>query len=75
MFFISDSSLEVTFVGGRRVVGAFEARAPYSGAEIIQTLYCQNTERILMKKQGITNAELKKRIEEKLEIIKKEYFY
>jgi hypothetical protein len=27
------------------------------------------------EKQGITNAELKKEFEEKLEIIKKEYFY
>ena len=61
--------------GGRHVVGAFEARAPYSGAEIIQTFVLPKYGENFDEKQGITNAELKKEFEEKLEIIKKEYFY
>jgi hypothetical protein len=50
------------------------ARAPYSGAEIIQTFVLPKYGENFDEKQGITNAELKKEFEEKLEKIKKEYF-
>lgn len=56
--------------GGKHVLATFEARAPFSGAHIIQSFSLAKFNDNFEPKKGIVNTEKKTEFEEKLELVK-----
>lgn len=56
--------------GGKNVVAAFEARAPFSGANILKSFTLPKFKESFDSKEGIINEEKKAEFEEKLTAVK-----
>lgn len=59
--------------GGKNVVSAFEARAPFSGSNVLQTFILPKFKENFDRENGIINEEKKAEFSEKLEATKKHF--